>query len=141
MPGKSVSTSDGYPPDRRASRFAWIRVVLWSLLIGACILWGAYVAIRLRTTYELQTRFEILHAEHMELQKRYEAHLTEQNLRLDYLEQVLFGEVLAKIDKKQPRQQPMRLEPWLANALKDIRDRLTVLERSRLQRDGSNEVR
>lgn len=133
MPDKSASTSE-HRKERRAPKIAiiWFKRIICSFGIAIMILWTAYVAMRLKTTYDLQTRFEVLAVEHEELKKRYDAHLLQQNHRLDYIEQVLFGEVLAKIDKK-PVPTPMRLEPWLANTIKDMRERITVLERARLR--------
>ena len=98
-------------------------------------MWTAFVAMRLRVTYELKNEFAKLHVEHQEQVATNARQLEDVRLRLDYLEQVLFGEVLAKLDKKQPRVQPMRLEPWLANTIKDLRDRVTVLERARVEKN------
>lgn len=106
---------------------------VWAVAIGACVLWTAYVAMRLRATYQLQTEYAKLHSEFLDLQLSHDRDLQDAKQRLNYLEEVLFGEVLAKIDKKQ-KVVPMRIEPWLANSIKDLRDRVTVLERSRIEK-------
>lgn len=128
MQDKNASTSD-----RRGH--GWFRVLLWSILIACCMLWTAYVALRLRTTYELQTEFAKLTAVNTEHTATQQRQLEDVRIRLDDLEQVLFGQVLAKIDKKQ-KVAPMKIEPWLANALKDLRDRVTILERARIEKEN-----
>ena len=119
--------------DRRRIDWAW-RIAM-ALLVGAILIGGTFVALKLHALYRVQLDMSALMADHTKLRED----LTRQDAlysdRFDSLERVLFGDVVVKLMEKEakPVQAPPRLQQWMVNRDKDLRERLERIERRLLQ--------
>jgi hypothetical protein len=97
-----------------------------------------YFGLRLRVTYNLSAEFAQLQAEHRDMMALSNQRLQELRARLDEMERVLFGDVLAKIEKTQKTATPKLPIPdvWQRNRDRELRDRLDALEKWRLQQEA-----
>ncbi len=113
------------------SRRRVILVVLASFGIAALLAVFAFVAIRLHETYEIQSELVILKSNYHNLQLICSTNQTEQKERLDRVWQVLYGDVVPKVEKVHvggvlPQ---TRIERGVDNSLKDLRKRVEKLEK------------
>lgn len=111
------------------------RIVV-AFLVGFIFVGGAYITIRLRTLYNIQTEIAHLKAEHRHVKQELETQLNGNGIRIDQLERILFGDVIAQLEKKvqadaakQKPPPPTWVELWQKNRDKELRDRIVELER------------
>jgi len=131
MPDNDVLTG-------KAWRFS---VLFLGIVLGIVLVGGTFITLRLRETYRMQSDLVKLMSDHgtlqgevMRLEKAY-------GERFDDLERVLFGDVVAKLLKEEPKpvQAPLRLQNWMMNRDKDMRERLERIERRLMKIESSGD--
>jgi hypothetical protein len=112
----------------------YVTIAARSFAVAVIIGVITYFALRLRVTYEMQTEIDRLRIERAELVKRNAIAHDEMMNRLDELERVLFGDVLAKVDKNAAAISKLPTA-WQRQRDLEFRKRLDALEQWRMQRD------
>jgi hypothetical protein len=123
-------------PERR--RFAdWnmgriIKVGVTAISVSMVVLAVVYVVFRVQEIAKLQLEFAALHAETQALNEQHFALIKHSEYRLDELERELFGEVLVQL-QKQKDSRPNRVEIWQANTARELRERMSRVEKRLMQ--------
>ena len=94
----------------------------------------AFISIRMRQTYLLESKLASLESAHNDLVLTCGASRGEQNLRIDAMERLLFGDVLPQVEqnKKSATVPKMRIEQVFLENQALLRKRVEALERWRL---------
>lgn len=106
----------------------WARKALVAVVAATLMLSLVYVALRVRVIQGMQRDLAENRVVHNQLQAEHNAQMAEIKARLDALERVLFGDVLAELSKI-PAVGPSRIELWQQNRDKELRDRILSAER------------
>jgi len=106
----------------------WLYRGLITLAATIVVLALVYLYVRMQVLERLNAETTTLWSRHNEEGKRFNARLDATVSRLDYLESVLFGEVLAKVQKMQ---QPVPVPRWQLSRDLELRDRILRLEWAR----------
>lgn len=112
-------------------------VIILALMVGFLLVSGAYITLRLRALHDLETTVRALQIEHADLLRGYTLKLEETHGRLDTLERVLFGDIVAKVYSVHPgtpAAKPVfgKVETWMLNQNKLMDERIDRLEAWRL---------
>jgi hypothetical protein len=114
-----------------------IIIAVVGLMVAFVLVVGAVVVLRVRVTYDLQSQFNQHRIEHEQLTTVSAVQNRDVIARVDSLERVLFGDVVTKLmeqeNKTKPIAPPVRLQQWMVNRDKDMRERLERIERRLLQ--------
>jgi hypothetical protein len=105
----------------------YLKVALLSVFFMVVVVFMVFTVFRLRVTYELQRDYAEHFAHHRRVEQWTEAALKQTEARLDRMERILFGDVIAQLEKKTPP--PAWIELWQKNRDKELRDRIIALER------------
>lgn len=112
--------------------------IVWLILVSI-IGFVTYTVLRIHVTYELQRDFALLKATNEQLLEQINLQDGQLRLRIDYLEQTVYGEIQPKQEElanlKAPAMRTSKIEIDQQNANKEIRQRLDRLERWRLSVD------
>jgi hypothetical protein len=127
MPDKIASTSE-FVERRQVWWRSRLTLFLVSLLLGIQLLAMTYVVVRIREANRVYSQFLSLQAEVNELQKHHMAQMQEAADRLDTLERVLFGNVVAKLASVEKPPSQARVQLWQKTRDTELRQRLSNLE-------------
>ena len=103
-----------------------------ALLVGFVLIGGAYCAFRLRALYTFQTDVATFVIENRNAHEKVETEVTNIEARLNNLERILFGDMIAQLEKNAKTLKPPApnwVELWQKNRDKELRDRINALER------------
>ena len=126
-------------PDNAASTDRWSRgcLLIGAGLVGLILVGGTFIALRLRAVYRMEHTVRLMQIEHADLMRGYTLKFEESQQRLDTLERVLFGDIVAKVYSAhggKPTAKPVfgKVEQWMLNQNKLLDERLDQLEAWRL---------
>jgi anti-sigma factor ChrR (cupin superfamily) len=114
-----------------------LRMAATALVFAMIVGYATYIGLRLRVTYTLNARVERLMAEQSALMQQNDQFHDQISARLDELERLMFGEVLAKIDTSAPGtpRTTASVQLWQKNRDAELRKRLAALEQWRAKVD------
>jgi cell division protein FtsB len=114
-----------------------LRMAAVAMAFALCVGYAAYVGFRLQVTYSVQATVDKLVADRAELIAENERFHSGISARLDELERLMFGEVLAKIDAPAPGKPrtTASVQLWQKNRDAELRKRIEALEQWRAKVD------
>lgn len=124
-------------PDATAIKPSRAALALWALLGVCTVLFVIWIVINVRQLNTLQLQMQALEIEVKAIQQRRTVEAEANAKRLDTLEQVLFGDVDAKIKPPHP---VVNIPKWMEERNRELQERITVLERWRLKIGGGEEM-
>lgn len=113
-----------------------MRMAVTAIVFATLVGYASYIGLRLRVTYSLNAQVEklaadaaVTHALHLQVHDQI-------NARLDELERLMFGEVLAKIDAVPGKPRTIAsVQLWQKNRDEELRKRIAALEQWRAKID------
>ncbi len=109
----------------------WILRSTLALAVCVVVVLAVFFTVQIRFVSQNYSSVAKLQSDVANMQQQHAAQLETLNARVDQLERVLFGDVVAKIEKSPLR--PNAVELWQRNRDKELRDRIRQLELWRLR--------
>lgn len=112
----------------------WLYRTAVGMTMGLLLVSIVYTTIRINNLSRLGQELSRVQGEIDIIRMRHESMISDANSRLDSIERVLYGDVVAKLQKVP---QATRLEVWQQNREKELRERINQLERWRNRHDAA----
>lgn len=108
---------------------AWFKLVPIALGIGFMVLAISWVFVRAQMISHNEVAVATLDAQMTEMKTQHEADQTALRARVDYLESVLFGDVVAKVAQQSAQKQKPAITPqWWVTRDRENRQKIQALE-------------